>query len=305
MRVAVIGAGATGGQYGGLHAQAGHDVVLLARGAHLAAIRERGLEIRSAQLGTFAVHPRATDDPAQLGQADFVLVAVKTYDLDAAAQAAKLATGPDTAVLTLQNGVDAPDRVAAVVGPEHTLIGTTSVETTVAEPGVVAHLSPGHRLTLSELDGPVSPRVERLVGALREANIHAVAIEDGRRALWDKASFLIPMALLTSVCRQPIGPILDFPATRDLLLEVCREVAAVGRARGVGLDPTAEPAMRQLASFQPTMKSSLQRDFERGARTEIDALGGTLVRLAEQHHVSIPALRTIYPILALRQQSPA
>src|SRR5438552_6071578 len=144
MRIAVIGAGGIGGLYGGLLARAGHDVAFLARGEHLRAIQERGLEVRSVEFGTFVVRGVASEDPSDLGQADLVLFAVKTYDLDQAAQAAKQVLTPHTSLLTLQNGLDAPDQVAAVVGKEHVLIGTTALETTILEPGVINHLSKFH-----------------------------------------------------------------------------------------------------------------------------------------------------------------
>src|SRR5713101_9705532 len=160
MRVAVIGAGGIGGLYGGLLARAGHDVSFLARGAHLRAIQAHGLEVRSAEFGTFKVPGVASDDPTDLGQADLVLFAVKTYDLDQAAQAAKHVLAPHASLLTFQNGLDAADQVAAIVGKEHVLIGTTALETTILEPGVIGHLSKFHFVTVSALDGPPTASVE-------------------------------------------------------------------------------------------------------------------------------------------------
>src|SRR4051794_34493653 len=171
MRVVVIGAGGIGGLYGGVLARAGHSVGFLARGAHLEAIKQRGLEVRSADFGNFVVQALASADPADLGQADLALFAVKTYDLDDAARAASALLAPEASLLTFQNGVEAPDRVASIVGQQHVLIGTTRLETTVLEPGVIGHLSPGHLVTLSEFSGPPTARVEDVAGALKSAGI--------------------------------------------------------------------------------------------------------------------------------------
>ncbi len=302
MRVVVIGAGAIGGLYGGLLARAGHEVAFLARGAHLAAIRQRGLEVRSAQFGTFTVHGLASDDAATLGTADLALMAVKTYDLGAASEAAKCVLGPGSKVLTFQNGVEAPDQVAAVVGRERVLIGTTSLETTIAEPGVVAHLSPFHRVTVGELEGPPTPRVEAVVATFRETGIEASVAPDGRRALWEKACFLIPLAAMTTVCQSAIGPILALPETSRLMDEVFAEVAAVAKACGYDVAEASKAARASTRQIAPTMKASMARDFERGGRNELEALGGAIVRLAALHEVPVPANRAIYAILKLRSQ---
>src|SRR5713226_4130512 len=181
MRVAVIGAGGIGGLYGGLLARAGHDVSYLARGEHLRAIQEHGLEVRSAEFGTFKVPGVASDDPRDLGQADLVLFAVKTYDLDQAALAAKEVLGQQSSLLTFQNGLDAPDQVAAVVGPDHVLIGTTGLETTILEPGVIGHLSQWHFVTVSALDGPPTAAVGQVAETLRGAGVNISVTSDGRR----------------------------------------------------------------------------------------------------------------------------
>lgn len=302
MRVAVIGAGGTGGLYGALLARAGHDVRFLARGAHFEAIRANGLAIRSAQLGTFTVPARVVDQPGQLGAADVVLLAVKTPDLVAASQAATRALGPETPVLTLQNGVEAPDRVAAVVGLERVLVGTTGLETTILEPGVIGHLSTSHFLRVAELDGPPTPRVETLVQLLVDAGINASSAPSGRLALWEKARFLIPLAGVTAVCRTTIGPIVELPETRALAAELCAEVAAVASACGYPVEPSDFSA---LADTQPTMKASMARDFERGKPTELDELVGAIVRLGAERGVDVPAHRHVYAILKLREQQSA
>ena len=302
MRVAVIGAGGIGGLYGGMLARAGHAVSFLARGPHLDAIRQRGLEIRSVQFGTFTVQTPASADAADLGPADLVLFAVKTYDLQAAAAAARPLLAPDARLLTFQNGVEAPAQVAAIVGQPHVLIGTTRVETTVLEPGVIGHLSAGHLITASEFDGPPTPRLEQLVETLTAAGLNAVVAPEGQRALWEKAAVLIPMSTVTAVCRAPFGPIRDLPETRQLITTLLDEVRAVARASGVELGDAVGPRGLTIESAPAAMTTSLARDFERGTRTELDALVGALVRLGDAHGVDVPAARTTYAILKLRAE---
>lgn len=302
MRTVVIGAGGTGGLYGGLLARAGHEVAFLARGAHLAAIVEHGLRVKSAQLGSFVVHAPASDRPGDLGQADFVLFSVKTYDVRTAAAAAAVVAAPDAMVLTLQNGVEAPDEVAAVVAAQRVLIGTTALETTVAGPGVIEHLSPFHRLTVSELNGPPTARVAELVATLGAAGINASVAPDGRRALWQKAAFLIPFAAVTAAGEADIGAILATPAARAVLDDAIRETLLVAAATGHEL-PNGEASIQSLISgLAPTMTSSLARDFERGRQTELEALPGAVVRLGEAHGLPVPTMRALYGVLRLRDK---
>ncbi len=301
MRVAVIGTGGIGGLYGGLLARAGHDVSFLARGPHLRAIQERGLEVRSAQLGTFTVHGRASEDPRDLDTADLALFAVKTYDLDSAAIAAGRLLAPDGLLLTFQNGVDAPDRVAQHIGPERVLIGTTGLETTILEPGVIGHLSTGHYVYVAALHGPPDDRVRRVVDVLRGAEINASAVVDGHRALWEKAFVLIPMATLTSVCEAPIGPIRELPETNALIEALFDEVTAVAGAYGYDLTPARSRVRGIIDGWAFDGKASMARDFERGRPTELEAITGALVRMAAARGIEVPVSRTAYALLRLRE----
>lgn len=300
MRVAVIGAGGIGGLYGGLLAKAGHDVSFLARGDHLRAIQQRGLEVRSAEFGTFVVRGRASDAAAELGLAELVLFAVKTYDLEQAAQQAKQVLAPAGTLLTFQNGLDAPDQVAHVVGKERVLIGTTALETTILEPGVVGHLSKGHNVFVAALDGPPTPAVRTVVDTLQSAGINASVAEDGRRALWEKAMLLIPMATITSLCRSPIGPIRDLPETHELVVTLVDEVSAVARAYGYDLPDARERARGVIEGAPYGMKASMARDFERGNRVELEALTGALVHLAASKGVKVQVAQSAYAVLKLR-----
>jgi len=301
MRIAVIGAGGTGGLYGGVLARAGHDVHFLARGPHLRAIQARGLEVRSADFGTFAVvQAHASDQPADLGLASFVLLAVKTYDLGPALEAAGQVLAPDGHLLTLQNGLEAPDQAAQALGSERVLIGTTQLETTILEPGVIGHLSPGHLLSVAAFSGPPNPAVEHIAAVLQAAGIRATVAADGHRALWEKASLLIPIATMTSVCRASVGAIRDLPATLELADTIVAEVGAVARAAGYDLPAAQERAGQMLRKVPPGWKASMARDFERGGRTELEAITGALVRMAETYDVAVPACRAAYAILKLR-----
>ncbi len=302
MRVAVIGAGGIGGLYGGLLARAGHDVSFLARGAHLRAIQERGLQVQSAQFGTFQVRGRASSNALDLGEAELVLFGVKTYDLEEAAPAARAALASDGLLLTFQNGVDAPDRLAEIFGEERVLIGTTGLETTILEPGLIGHLSPHHYVFVGALHGPPTVAVQRVVQVLRQAQINASVAEDGHRALWEKAIVLLPMATITSVCRAPIGPIRDLPETRRLLDGLLDESVAVARAYGYDMTEARVRAAEIIDTWAYDGKASMARDFERGNRTELEALTGTLVRMAEVRGVDVPVARVAYALLKLREQ---
>jgi 2-dehydropantoate 2-reductase len=302
MRVAVIGAGGIGGLYGALLARAGHDVRFLARGKHLEAIRDRGLRVQSAQFGEFRVPARASDQPDDLGrgEAELVLFAVKTYDLEDAARPARELLAPNGNLLTFQNGVDAPDRLAEVIGAQRVLIGTTGLETTILEPGVIGHFSAGHYVFVGALHGPPTPAVRAIVETLQAAGINASVAEDGRRALWEKAYVLLPMATLTSVAQAAIGPIRDLPETHDLLETLLEEVMSVASAYGYGLPEARERASQIIHNWAYDGKASMARDFERGNRTELEALTGALVRMAHARNVDVPVSRTAYALLKLR-----
>lgn len=303
MRVAVIGTGGIGGLYGGLLARAGHDVRFLARGQHLRAMQQHGLRIESAQFGTFTVSARASSSASDLGpaEADLVLFAVKTYDLEEAAEPARELLAPDGSLVTFQNGIDAPDRLAELIDAERVLIGTTGLETTILEPGLIGHLSTSHFVFVGALHGPPTPRVQSVVASFKAAGINASEAADGHRALWDKAYVLLPMATLTSVAQAPIGPIRDLPETRALLTQLLDEVMAVASAYGYALPEARARSEQILLNWAPDGKASMARDFERGNRTELEALTGALVRLAGAKNVAVPVSRTAYALLKLRE----
>ncbi|TMD42447.1 MAG: 2-dehydropantoate 2-reductase [Chloroflexi bacterium] len=305
MQIVLIGAGGVGGFLGALLAEAGHEVAFLARGKHLATIRERGLELRSKQFGDIHVKPLASDDSADLPQADVVIVAVKMYDFSSAAQSADVVLKPDGLAVTIQNGLDAPNDLARVLGRGHVVVGTASIESTILEPGVVGHLVPIHRMTLSELNGAPTAQLEALSAMLLAAKINVSIAPNGNQALWDKAAALIPIATITASVAAGIGAIFALQETRALLEALMAEAAAVAKGCGydVGPSQTGFMAMMQQAStVQPAFTTSMDRDFQHGKRTELEWLTGKLVRLAEERKVDAPAHRTLYAVLKLKEQ---
>ncbi|MEZ5419421.1 MAG: 2-dehydropantoate 2-reductase [Vicinamibacterales bacterium] len=308
MRVAVVGAGAVGGYVAARLARAGEDVAVVARGAHLAAIRRDGLRIQSPALGDFSARVTASDDPARLGHVDLVVYAVKTYDNDTAAPLIRPLLGPETAVLTVQNGVDSTDQLAAVVGQARVLGGVTYVATSVVAPGVIAQTGVHRSIVFGEAFGPraaVSDRVRRIEAVLAAADIQATAVADARVPIWDKFVYLVPFSGLTGIARQPIGPVWQRPEARDVFYAAAREVAAVAEAEGETISPDRFETLRAYMDGIPaTTRSSLLTDLEAGRRIEVDALQGALVRRAASRGVPVPIVLTLYAALRPWQDGP-
>jgi 2-dehydropantoate 2-reductase len=300
MRIAVIGAGAVGGYYGAMLARAGNHVTLIARGAHLAAIRERGLTVRASR-GEFTVHPGASDTPGEIGPVDLVILAVKTYDNDTALPMLRPLTAPGTAVLTLQNGVDSPAEAAAVIGGSHVLGGAAYIATAIAAPGIIEQTGTHHRIVFGEAfraPADVSARAAMLRELFQGAGIEAEAVPDARVPLWEKCIYLVPFAGFTGASRLPIGPLWQHEETRTLFIRACGEVEAVARAEGVAVPPDIPARVRAYAdALPPSTRSSLLIDLQAGKRLEVEALQGALVRRARAHGVEVPIMETLYAIL--------
>jgi 2-dehydropantoate 2-reductase len=303
MKIAILGSGAVGGYYGARLALAGHDVTFIARGAHLAAIRERGLEIRSPALGDFVARGRAEDDTSKVGVVDLVLVAVKTYDNPTALPLLRPMLGESTAVLTVQNGVDSPGEVAAVAGEARTLGGTTYVATALEAPGLIVQTGTHRRIVFGEAFGDlprVSDRVRRIHEALIGADIQADAVGDGRVPIWEKFVFLASLAGFTGAARLPIGPVWGDPVTRAQFMAGCREIEAVARAEGI---PVAADVVERIVPYidaiPGSMRSSLLIDLQAGKRIEVEALQGTVVRRGAALGVPTPIMSTLYSVLKL------
>jgi 2-dehydropantoate 2-reductase len=301
MRFAILGSGAVGGYYGARLARAGHDVTFIARGAHLAAIRERGLEIRSPMLGDFVVRAAAEEDTSRIEPVDVVIVAVKAYDNGTALPLLQPLMGPDTAVLTLQNGVDSVGETAAHVGEPAVLGGTTYIATALSAPGVIEQTGTHRRIVFGEVFGALprlTDRVQRLHQALLGADIEAESAGDGRVPIWEKFIFLVSLAGFTGASRLPIGPLWADPDLRAQFLDGCREVERLARAEGV---PVAQDVIQRISEYieriPGTMRSSLLIDLSQGKRIEVEALQGAVVTRAARTGIPVPIMSTLYAVL--------
>jgi 2-dehydropantoate 2-reductase len=301
MRFAILGSGAVGGYYGARLARAGHDVTFIARGAHLEAIRERGLIIRSPMLGDFTVTAPAHEDTTRVGQVDVVIVAVKTYDNPSALKLIPPLLGSDSSVLTVQNGVDSAQDLAAVVGEDPVIGGTTYIATALVAPGVIEQTGTHRRIVFGEVFGTLprlSARVLAIHDALSRADIQSEAVDDGRAPIWEKFIFLVALAGFTGASRLPIGPLWRDPEIREQFLEACREVERVARAEGVPVRSDVIDRINSYVSAIPgTMRSSLLIDLSQGKRIEVEALQGSIVRRAAAAGVSVPIMSTLYALL--------
>ena len=298
MRIAVVGAGGTGGYFGGLLARAGEDVTFVARGANLQALRSRGLTVESRIAGSFTVAVQATDEPSEVGPVDLVLFCVKTYDTDAAARSIRPLIRPSTMVLSLQNGVDNEGRIARAAGHPVGLGAAAYVVSAIKAPGVVAQTAGPGKIVLGELGGGESERTDRLREALQRAGIAAEVRPDIRTVLWQKFLFICAFSGVTAVSRLPIGAVLADPETSALFRGISEEVEAVARADGIGLpDDCVEQAMTQATAVEPWGRGSLHGDLAGGRRLELEGLNGEVVRRGREHRVSTPLNFAIYAAL--------
>ncbi len=306
MKIAIMGAGGVGGYYGGLLAQSGQDVTFIVRrkpdGAHLAAIRERGLQVKSV-FGDFLVSPaRATDNPAEVGPVDLILFATKTYHTDEAALASRPMVGPDTVVLPLQNGVDAAERIGAVVGTEHLLGGATWLSAAIEAPGVIGQYSQFRRIVLGELDGRKTPRAQQVFDALNATGATVELCDTIQKVLWTKFAFIASVSALGSLTHVTFGEYRNVPETRAVLTEAITEVAAVARAKGVPLDAdVVDKTLAFIDGSAPAIKPSMQRDVEAGRPSELESMLGIVVRLGAELDVPTPVMRTAYALLKPRE----
>lgn len=298
MRIAILGAGGVGGYLGGLLAREGHEVALVARGAHLRAIRERGLAVRSVH-GDFVVRPAlATDSPSELGPCDLVVFAVKTYDTDAAAEASKPLLGKDTTVLPLQNGIDAAARLAPYVGAERVIEGVAWIVASIEEPGVIRQESQVRHFVIGETGGRQTPRLAAVRDAIASSGCTVDATVEITRVLWTKLLFIASIAGLTSVTRSTVGRILAVPETKAMLRRAMAEVDAVAHAKGIPLEGGAvETGMGFAAMLEPTATSSMARDVAADRRSEYDALSGAVVRAGREAGVPTPVHEFCWTLL--------
>jgi 2-dehydropantoate 2-reductase len=298
MRIAIVGSGGLGSYYGGLLARTGHEVTFIARGAHLAALREKGLQVISVH-GDFHVAPvRATADPAEAGPVDLVLVCVKTTAIDTAAKAARAMVAPDTVVMGLQNGIDAAERIGAAVGMDHVLGAVTWIAANIEAPGVIRQLSTFRRIVLGELDGRDTPRLQRTVEALRRMGITIEPTGAIRKVMWTKFVFIAGFSGVGTVARLEVGGYRSVPETRAMMTRMMREVEALARAAGVDLDrDVVDQALAVIDGAAPAMKTSMQRDVEAGRPSELESMIGVITRKGRELGVATPTADLVYAAL--------
>lgn len=300
----MMGAGGVGGFFGGRLAKAGCDVSFVARGAHLQALRSHGLAIENEAQGAIHVPDvKVTDEPASLGVADLVILSVKLWDTEAAANAIRPIVGPETAVLSLQNGVVKDDILRRMFDPSQVMGGVCYVATHIARPGVIEQVGTMQRIVVGEHDGRASARARELHEALTRSGVDAELSSDVRRAIWEKYVFLVGLSATTTTMRSTIGPIRQNPRTRAFLHDIMREVVAVGRAQGVALpEDYADQRLAFADTVPATMTSSMHHDLERGNRIEVEWLSGGVVRLGAKTGVPTPCNRAVWDILELYSQ---
>lgn len=300
MRIAVFGTGAVGGYFGGRLLQAGEDVSFIARGAHLAALREQGLQITSPK-GPFAGPVVATDDPSTVGPVDVVLFTPKLYDVDSAAARLIPLLGPDTVVITLQNGVEAVGMVSKHVGQDRVAGGVAYVVAVVDRPGHVRHTT-ADRLVFGESDGRQSERLRRFQEAGRRAGFVADLSSGIDVDLWVKFVRLSTWSGMTTVTRSAMGVLRQHPRLLAMMEEALDEAMAVGRARGIVFpDGLVEGTREMVRNFPPESKSSMLEDLERGRRLELPWLSGAVARMGDESGVPTPTHAFINAVLLPHQ----
>ena len=300
MRIAIMGAGGVGGYFGARLVKGGADVTFIARGAHLAAMRERGLTVESAHEPLHVAQLNVTDDPGTIGPVDLVMFCVKLWDTEGAARSLIPIMTPQTGVISFQNGVQKDDMLRPIFGDKALMGGVAYVGTTIARPGVIAQTGPLQRMVFGEYDGHRSARVEAFHAACKQGGINAEISDDVRRSLWEKFVVLVAMSGATTSMRQTLGPIRSNPLTREFLLDLAREVVAVGRAHGVNLPADfAEQRIPFFDGWPPDMTASMHHDLKAGKPLELRWLSGGVVELGAKVGVPTPMNRAVRDILLL------
>jgi 2-dehydropantoate 2-reductase len=298
MRIAVVGAGGIGGPYGASLAKAGADVTFVARGAHLAAIRENGLRVEGDRGETHIRPARATDDIAGIGPVDFVLFCVKLWDVEGVGAELRAIVGPDTAVVPLQNGVDAAERLIPILGREAVMGGVAFVTGTIAAPGVIRQTGNYQSMTFGELDGRLSERGQRLAALCDEAGFEGVLSPDVMVPIWEKFLLIVPAAGLNALTRQPLGKWREHSELVSLYEASLRETVAVGLAEGVRLPPdSVDKGMALMWSMPAHHMTSMANDLLRGNRLELPWFAGRVVEIGRRHGVPTPVNAFIYAAL--------
>ena len=302
MRIAIIGAGGVGGYFGARLQQAGADVGFVARGAHLEALRRDGLTVESPLGDIHLPRVNATDNAADLGQADIVWLAVKLWDTEAAIRSMKSVVGPGTGIISFQNGVQKDDVLRQAFGDKAVMGGVGYIAANIDRPGVIKHTGTMQRLIFGEYDGSRSARAEALLDACTRGGINAELSDDIRKAIWEKFVFLVGLSGSTTTMRATIGPIRSNPRTRAFLFDLMRETVAVGRALGVALPPDyADQRLTFVDGLPESMTSSMHHDLNGRKRLEVSWLSGSVVQLGDKTGLPTPMNRAVWDVLALHE----
>jgi 2-dehydropantoate 2-reductase len=312
MKILIMGTGGVGGYYGGLLAHLGNEVTFIARGAHLYALRHEGLKVSSVH-GDFHVFPaNATDDPVNVGAVDLILFCVKTYHTEEAAQAIRPAVGHHTVVLSLQNGIDAAERIGNVIGAEHVIGGATWLSSAVEASGLIKQVSEFRRIVFGEPGGGRSDRIQSIFEVLNQMGITVEMSENIQKVLWTKFVFISSVSSVGSLTRLPMGEYRSIPETRALLTGIMQEVEALARAQSIPLDEdVVAKSMEFIDNSGPHIKPSMQLDVETGHRTELESMVGVIGRKGRELGVPTPVADFIYSALlpvevkARREYEPA
>ena len=298
MKILIMGTGGVGGYYGGLLAKQGNEVTFISRGAHLYAIRHEGLKVKSVH-GDFTVFPvNATEDPAKVEPVDLILFCVKTYNTDEAAEAIRPVVGPQTVVMSLQNGIDAAERIGKAIGMEHVMGGATWLSSAVEAPGVIKQISQFRRIVLGELSGGRSERIQPIYEVLNQTGITVEISEDIQKVLWTKLIFISAVSSMGSLTRLPMGDYRPVPETRALLSSLMQEVESLARAQGVNLDgDVVQKWLEFIDNSAPNIKPSMQLDVEAGHRTELESMIGVVGRKGRESGIPTPVADFVYASL--------
>jgi 2-dehydropantoate 2-reductase len=298
MRIAIVGAGGVGGGFGAALAKAGADVTFIARGAQLAAMKSVGLKVQGPRGDTHLVPTQATDNPAGVGKVDFALFCVKLWDVESAGAHIKPLIGPDTAVIPLQNGVDAAERLIPILGANAVMGGVAQISASIVGPGLIQQVGTFMRMVFGELDGRRSRRAEDFLALCLKAGFDATLSEQILTDLWMKFILLASNASIVALARQPIGKLRDDPDLRPVFIAAYQETVNVGCARGVALPADAiETILGSTDHFPPTMKPSMALDLDHGNRLELPWLGGKVVELGRKLGVPTPTHSMMYAML--------
>ncbi|MDB5638770.1 MAG: 2-dehydropantoate 2-reductase [Bradyrhizobium sp.] len=298
MRIAVVGAGGVGGGFGAALAKAGGNVTFIARGAHLAAMKSQGLKVTGPRGDTHLAPTQATDNPAEIGKVDIVLFCVKLWDVESAGAQIKPLIGPDTAVIPLQNGIDAAERLIPILGSRAVMGGVAQISASIIAPGVIQQVGTFMRMVFGELDGKRSKRAEDFLALCLQAGFDATLSEQILTELWMKFILLATNAGMMSLARQPIGALRDDPDMRPIFMAAYQETIDVGRARGVALPADARQRMVEFTGHMPpAMKASMALDLDRGNRLEVPWLSGKVAELGRQLGVPTPTHSMMYAML--------